>query len=65
MMPYKAMLLVLAVASLPLLSACDSEVVFYEPGVYKGKHDETATKEAAERRQDTLRERAMTGMTDR
>lgn len=64
-MPYKAMLVALAVASLSLLSACESEVVFHEPGVYKGKHDETATAEAAQRRQEPLRERAMTGMTDR
>ncbi|MFN3984614.1 MAG: hypothetical protein ACK4KV_03950 [Rhodocyclaceae bacterium] len=64
-MPHKAMLVVLALASLTLLSACDQEVVFHEPGVYKGKHDETATKEAAERRQDQLRDRALTGMTDR
>lgn len=64
-MPYKAMLVVLAVASLSLLTACDQEVVFHEPGVYKGKHDETATPEAAQRRQDQLRDRAMIGMTDR
>ncbi len=64
-MPYKTMLLALAIAGAPLLTACDSEVVLYEPGVYKGKPDETATREAAERRQEQLRERAMTGMTDR
>lgn len=64
-MPYKAMLVALAVAGVALLSACDSEVVFREPGVYKGKHDETATQEAADSRQERLRERAMTGMTDR
>ena len=64
-MPYKAMLAVLATTSLVMLSGCDQEVVFHEPGVYKGKHDEMATKEAAERRQDQLRDRAMHGMTDR
>lgn len=64
-MPYKAMLVALASASLLLLSACESEVSFHEPGVYKGKPDETATEEAAQRRQEQLRERAMTGMTDR
>lgn len=64
-MPYKALLVVLAVASLSLLSACDSDVTYYEAGVYKGKHDETATPEAAERRQEALRERATTVMTDR
>lgn len=64
-MPNKAMLLAVAFASLAVLSACDQEVVFYEPGVYKGKPDEIATKEAAQQRQDELRDRAMTGMTDR
>lgn len=64
-MPYRAMLVALAVTGVALLSACESEVSFHEPGVYKGKHDETATQEAAERRQDQLRERAQTGMTDR
>lgn len=65
-MPYKAILAVLLVGSLFLLSACDtSDVTMYEPGVYKGKQDEMATEEAAERRQDQLRDRAMTGMTDR
>lgn len=65
MLPYKAMLVVLAMAGLSVLSACESEVVFHEPGVYKGKPDETATEEAAQRRQEQLRERAMSGMTDR
>lgn len=64
-MPYKTMLAALAVASLSLLTACQQEVVFHEPGVYKGKKDDTATQEAAQRRQDALRERAMSGMTDR
>lgn len=64
-MPYKTMLAALTIASLFLLTACEQEVVFHEPGVYKGKHDETATQEAAEGRQDALRERAMSGMTDR
>ena len=64
-MPYKTMLIALAVTSLTLLSACDQEVVFHEPGVYKGKPDETASQEAAQRRESQLRDRAMTGMTDR
>lgn len=64
-MPYKAMLVALASASLLLLSACESEVSFHEPGVYKGKQDETASEEAAQRRQDELRERARAAMTDR
>ncbi len=64
-MPNKAMLALAAAASLSLLTACGSDVTIYEAGVYKGKHDETATEEAAQRRQDQLRDRAMTGMTDR
>lgn len=64
-MPYKAMRVVLAVASLSLLAACDSGVTVHEPGVYKGKHDETATKEAAQRRAEPLRERALLAHTDR
>lgn len=64
-MPYKAMLVALAFASVSLLSACDSDMTVYEPGVYKGKHDETATREAAQQRAEPLRERAMSGMTDR
>lgn len=64
-MPYKAMLVALALASVSLLSACDSDMTVYEPGVYKGKHDETATREAAQQRAEPLRERALSGMTDR
>lgn len=64
-MPYKAMLVALALASLSLLSACGSEVTMHEPGVYKGKVDESATQEAAQRREEPLRERALTAMTDR
>ncbi|MCC5857733.1 MAG: hypothetical protein JJT90_06240 [Ectothiorhodospiraceae bacterium] len=64
-MPTKAMLALVATMSLFLLIACGSDVTIYEAGVYKGKHDETATEEAAQRRQDQLRDRAMTGMTDR
>lgn len=63
-MPYKAMLVALAVAGLSL-TACDSGVTVHEPGVYKGKKDETATKEAADRRAEPLRQRALTAMTDR
>lgn len=63
-MPYKAMLVALAVAGL-LLTACDSGVTVHEPGVYKGKGDETATKEAADRRAEPLRQRALVAMTDR
>ncbi len=64
-MPYKAMLAALAVVSVALLSACEPDVIVHEPGVYKGKPDETATQEAAERRAQPLRDRALTGMTDR
>lgn len=63
-MPYKIMLAVLAVACLSL-TACDSGVTVYEPGVYKGKSDEMATQEAAEQRADALRKRALTAMSDR
>jgi hypothetical protein len=63
-MPYKAKLVALAVAGL-FLTACDSGVTVHEPGVYKGKKDETATKEAADRRAEPLRQRALTAMTDR
>ncbi|MBA4741233.1 MAG: hypothetical protein H2060_00830 [Azoarcus sp.] len=59
------MLVALAFASVSLLSACDSDMTVYEPGVYKGKHDETATREAAQQRAEPLRERALSGMTDR
>lgn len=66
-MPYKTMLAVLASASLSLLTACggETDMTRYEPGVYKGKHDETATVEAAQSRQEPLRERALSAMTDR
>jgi len=63
-MPYKAKLVALAIAGL-FLTACDSGVTVHEPGVYKGKQDETATKEAADRRAEPLRQRALTAMTDR
>ncbi len=65
-MPYKTVWVVLALSGLFLLAACDSsDVTMYEPGVYKGKPDEMATEEAAAARRDQLRDRAMTGMTDR
>lgn len=64
-MPKKLALAFLAAGSLSLLVACGSDVTIYEAGVYKGKHDETATEEAAQRRSGDLRDRAQTGMTDR
>ncbi len=48
-----------------LLAGCGDDVTMYEPGVYKGKQDEAATEEAAERRADALRDRAQTGFADR
>ncbi len=63
-MSYKAMLVSLAIAGLAL-TACDSGVTVHEPGVYKGKSDEMATKEAADRRAEPLRQRAQAAMTDR
>lgn len=63
-MPYKAKLVALAIAGL-FLTACDTGVTVHEPGVYKGKQDETATKEAADRRAEPLRQRALAAMTDR
>lgn len=63
-MPYKSLLLALAVGALAL-TACDSGVTVHEPGVYKGKKDESATKEAADRRAEPLRERALMAHTDR
>lgn len=65
-MPYKTMLAVLAMVSLSL-TACggETDMTRFEPGVYKGKHDETATVEAAQSRQEPLRERALSAMTDR
>ena len=50
--------------SLLLLTAC-GDVTMYEPGVYKGKHDESATEEAVQQRSGDLRERATAGQTDR
>lgn len=64
-MAYKLLLVALAVASLSLLSACDSGVTVHEPGVYKGQQDESATKAAADRRAEPLRERALLAHTDR
>lgn len=64
-MPYKTLLAVLMIVSAALLSACDSDMTVYEPGVYKGNQDEMATQEAAQRRAGPLRERALVGMTDR
>lgn len=63
-MPYKVILLALAVAAMSL-TACDSGVTVHEPGVYKGKQDPTATKEAADSRAEPLRKRALAAMTDR
>ena len=48
-----------------LLAGCGDDVTMYEPGVYKGKQDEAATEEAAERRSDALRDRAQAGFADR
>lgn len=42
-----------------------SDVTMYEPGVYKGSGDDTASEEAAERRAGSLRDRAQTAHTDR
>ncbi|HLW04841.1 MAG TPA: hypothetical protein VKY38_04600 [Azoarcus sp.] len=64
-MSHKTLFVALVMVSMSLLSACDSDMIVYEPGVYKGEQDETATREAAERRAGPLRERALLGMTDR
>ncbi len=63
-MPNKSVLALCGAGCLFLLSAC-GDVTMYEPGVYKGKHDETATEEAVQQRSGDLRERAQSGMTDR
>ncbi|HEX5515113.1 MAG TPA: hypothetical protein VFY81_12000 [Gammaproteobacteria bacterium] len=48
-----------------LLSACDSGVTVYEPGVYKGGKDANASQQAAESRSNALRDRAGSAFTDR
>jgi hypothetical protein len=40
-----------------LLSACETDVIAYEPGVYKGAADPTASPQAAASRSDALRDR--------
>lgn len=48
------------------ISGCGgSDVTMYEPGVYQGKQDATASQEAAEARAEDLRNRAQTGFADR
>ena len=64
MKPKKMTLSAIAALSLTLLVGC-SDVTLYEPGVYKGSGDETASEEAAERRSGSLRDRAQTAHTDR
>ncbi|WP_290653506.1 hypothetical protein [Aquisalimonas sp.] len=64
MMPKKIALSAIAALSLGLLAGC-GDVTLYEPGVYKGSGDETASEEAAERRADALRDRAQAAHTDR
>lgn len=65
-MPLKRSLAVAAaVLGLALLGGCGSDVTMYEPGVYKGKQDASASEEAAEQRAGDLRDRAMTGFADR
>ncbi|MDN3519251.1 hypothetical protein QWY84_16675 [Aquisalimonas lutea] len=64
MMPKRTTLCAVAVVTLMLLAGC-SDVTMYEPGVYKGSGDDTASEEAAEARADDLRERARTAHTDR
>lgn len=53
------------VMGIALLSGCGSDVTMHEPGVYKGGRDVTASVEAAEQREDDLRDRALTGFADR
>ncbi|MCP1673606.1 hypothetical protein J2T57_000705 [Natronocella acetinitrilica] len=62
-MPKKSFLALFGAGSLFLLTAC-GDVTMYEPGVYKGKHDESATEEAVQARTSDLRDRA-SGQTDR
>ncbi|SEO66869.1 hypothetical protein [Aquisalimonas asiatica] len=64
MMPRKFTLSATAALSLALLAGC-SDVTLYEPGVYKGSGDETASEEAAERRSGALRDRAQSAHSDR
>lgn len=64
MMPTKLTLSAVAAVSLALLAGC-SDVTLYEPGVYKGSVDPTASEEAAERRADDMNERALQAYTDR
>ena len=64
MMPKKLTLSAVAALSLALLAGC-SDVTLYEPGVYKGSGDDTASEEAAERRAGSLRDRAQQAHTDR
>ncbi len=64
MMPKKLTLSAVAALSLALLAGC-GDVTLYEPGVYKGAGDETASEEAAERRSGDLRDRAQRAHTDR
>lgn len=64
MMPKKLTLSAATALSLLLLSGC-SDVNMYEPGVYKGSGDDTASEEAAEARADDLGDRAQTAYTDR
>lgn len=48
-----------------LLSACDLGVTVYEPGVYKGSSDATASRQAAANRSDALADRAGSAFADR
>lgn len=66
-MRQKPALVLAGLLGLVLLSGCGSEdgVTMYEPGVYKGKQDASATEEAAERRSGELRNRAGSAFEDR
>lgn len=48
-----------------LLSACDTGIHIYEPGVYKGGSDATADRQAAANRSDDLKDRAGSAFADR
>lgn len=64
-MPKRRILSAGAALSVALLLAGCSDVTLYEPGVYKGSGDDTASEQAAANRADALAERAQTAHTDR
>jgi PBP1b-binding outer membrane lipoprotein LpoB len=64
-MTVKTSMVATLLAGFVLLAGCSSDVTMYKPGVYKGKQDETASRQAAENRSDDLRSRATRGFADR